>query len=73
MNIISSKRVKIRKAHNCWGCTKIFTPPKEMDVVICADNGRIYNVYWCDNCQKILNEDPFSGEEYTYGELLGNI
>ena len=70
MKVISSKRIKIRKAHNCWGCTEIFTPPAEMNVVICTDNGKIYNVYWCDDCQKKL--DGFS-EGYAYGELLGKV
>jgi len=74
MNAISSKRVKIRKAHNCWGCTEIFTPPTEMGVVNCTDNGKIYSVYWCDSCQRILDDDPFAaGDEYEYGELLRNI
>jgi len=73
MKVISSKRVKIRKAHNCWGCTEISTPPRGMNVVVCSDNGKIYSVYWCDDCQKKLDEDPFSEEEYTYGELIGNI
>ena len=72
MNIISGKRVKIRKAHNCWGCTEIFTPPTEMNVVVCADDGKIYNVYWCDRCQKILDKEH-SDEEYCYGELVGNF
>jgi len=74
MNAISSKMVRIRKAHNCWGCTKILTPPAEMGVVTCSDNGKIYNVYWCDRCQKILDGDPFcAGDEFEYGELLRNI
>jgi len=70
MKVISSKRVTIRKAHNCWGCTEIFTPPKEMNVVTCADRGKIYSVYWCDRCQKILEDAPFSDETPAYGELI---
>lgn len=73
MNTVSYKRVAIRKAHNCWGCTEIFTPPGEMNVVTCTDNGTIYDIYWCDKCQKILDDNPFSDKEYAYGELVGNF
>ena len=63
--VVSGKMVQIKKPHNCWGCTEMFVPPEKMEVVTCTDNGKIYDVYWCEKCQGLLETD----EEYCYGDL----
>ncbi len=73
MRVVSFKRVTIKKPRHCWGCTEVYNPPTKMNRVTCSDNGKIYNVYWCDSCQGILDKNPFSDEEYCYGELSGNL
>lgn len=69
-NYIASKKVKIRKSHHCWGCTKEYQPPYEMERVTQSDDSKIYSIYWCEDCQKILKENFYDGDTFTYGELV---
>ena len=74
MNVISSKKVKIRKPHNCWGCTTLYEPPAEMEVSVSVDGGTIMSAYWCESCQEIMdNMDSFDLQDgFDYGELRAN-
>lgn len=73
MNIISSNKVKTRKAHNCWGCTTLFPVGSDMQLVKCEDNGKAYSVYWCNDCQSILEKDYYPDDIFCYGELKENM
>ena len=74
MEVISQEKVKIRKSHNCWGCTNVFEPPAEMERVTSVDGGSIGSVYWCDTCQRILDDmDIYDKQDgFAYGELKEN-
>lgn len=64
---ISDKLVKIRKPHNCWGCTELFPIGTNMVCVTSRDMGDIQSGYWCDKCLKI----PKDGETcFLYGEFI---
>ncbi len=69
MDIVSSQKVKIRKQHNCWGCTKLFMPKTELQLVKCSEDGRIYSVYWCEFCQSVLTKRFEYYDTFAYGEL----
>ena len=73
--ILSERKVKIRKPHNCWGCTKEFHPPAKMQVVTSVDNcdKSFSTIYWCKKCQDRYAEMDYEGiVELYYGELLQN-
>lgn len=71
MDVIEFKTVKIRKPHNCWGCTKLVEPPAEMELTTTIDGGEINHAYWCKPCQEYSNSLSQSdlADGFTYGEL----
>jgi len=68
MEVIKTKKVKIRKNHNCWGCTKKLERGSEVDITVTAESGRISTAYWCNVCAEIAQEVD-DGEGFFYGEL----
>ena len=69
MNLISEKKVKVRKAHNCWGCTKLFPIKSDMQVVKYSEEGHVYSVYWCKFCQSVLTKRFEHDDTFAYSEL----
>ncbi len=71
MEVISSKQVKIRKPHNCWGCTTLVEPPTRMEVSVSVDGGKIMSAYWCDLCQDKMDKmDSYDRQDgFCYGVL----
>ena len=63
--IISSKLLKTRKAHQCWGCTKEF-PTGSMLWCCVSKDGEIIRTYWCETCQNVEYdpEDFIDGIEF---------
>lgn len=67
---LDGKIIRTRKEHQCFACHKIFTAGTKM---LCGShaNDKPYSLYWCLNCQIIMNE--FDGEmvndewEYEWG------
>lgn len=72
MNTVSVKKVKIRKAHNCWGCARSFPAGTEMEVQTQAEH-TIYSTYWCDCCIEYMGQDQSLYDDgIEYGGLLNN-
>ncbi len=68
MSYISSKRVKTRKEHYCFGCGKVFPKGTEMESHTDADGGSIYTTYLCDKCIEYLERNK-DIDEFCFGEL----
>ena len=75
MEYISSKYVKIRKPHKCWGCRREFSKGEILHRVTSSDMGKISSIYWCDICNKIISQMDHSDTEdgFMYGEIIDNI
>jgi len=71
MELIFNGKVKTRKIHNCWGCTKEYPIGTMMSKTTTIDSGKIVHSYWCDICDKFWGTlDMYEQSEgYTYGEL----
>ena len=75
LSIISEQKVKTRKPHHCWGCTKEYPIGTEMERVTSVDGGEITSVYWCNTCNDFLRTDKeardncFCGDWFGYGDL----
>jgi hypothetical protein len=69
---ISSKAVKTRKPHKCWGCTKEIPIGTEVARSTSVDGDRISSVYWCNTCVKYMDEhlDSWDMQDgFEYGVL----
>jgi len=71
MQNLKTKQVKIRKPHKCWGCMQLFPIGTEMEYNASTDGGEICSSYWCESCQKLLNEVDWTDFEdgIGFGEL----
>jgi len=71
MRVISFKKVKTRKSHQCWGCTKEIPIGIEVDRTINIDGNSIGTAYWCPQCAvlwgKLSMEDQ--SDVFTFGEF----
>ena len=72
MDVISSKKVKTRKEHRCWGCMRKFPAGVEMQAVTSADAGTVSTSYWCADCENFLDTLPACEKEdgFMFGDLL---
>jgi len=68
MNFINRKKVKTRKPHYCTGCMDII-PSGSMVIRDTLVDGEIYSVYFCDICEKVLEEYGNDIEEFSEGDL----
>ena len=68
---ISTKTVKTRKEHYCFGCQRDFPAGTEMSRTTCVDMGRIFSTYECDVCQEVVmgwdDSDRYDG--YCEGDV----
>ncbi len=71
MNIISEKKVKTRKPHNCWGCKQQIPIGTLTQTVTSIDGASMSTVYWCDKCQAFMDTlDSYDMQDgFDYGEL----
>lgn len=69
MDIISSKIVKTRKDHYCFGCARKILKGNKMQRVKSVDMGSVSTAYWCDVCQKYWNKYMYYDDEIGYGDL----
>lgn len=69
MGIISSKTVKTRKEHHCFGCGRKMPKGTEMEAITFTDGGIIDTERWCNVCMDYWNEHKQFGDEIGYGEL----
>ena len=61
MSIISTKKVKTRKEHVCWGCARKMPKGTLMTVVVAVEGSKPDRSYWCAVCteygDKYFDED----------------
>lgn len=58
MSFISTAKVKIRKPHKCWGCTRTSPTGTVMERNTYAESDRISSSYWCTDCQEYITNNP---------------
>lgn len=68
--VISSKIVKIRVPHRCWGCAIKFEKGDKMEVVTYVDDGRISSYYWCEICSEFWKKHL---QDYCDGIYQGDL
>jgi len=51
---LSSKIVKTRKPHECFACRRKFEAGTIMECGNNVDGGKVYSLYACSTCQKIM-------------------
>lgn len=65
---------KTRKSHKCAGCMRIFEPPQMMTLCVSAQEGTVYNDYFCSTCQLIRSNRSHNCRdgffEFGEGDLL---
>ena len=67
MDILENKKVKTRKDHLCFACHRKFPKGTEMSRQVNVSYGEIYQVYWCETCDEILQNHS----DYVYDEQEG--
>lgn len=72
MHYLRWKKVKTRKEHFCWGCARKFPIGSRLESGVSVYERKLYSVYWCETCQKILNENYDSDDTFGFGELGKN-
>jgi hypothetical protein len=73
MENISEKYVKTRKEHQCIGCLRIFPKGSELRASVNTDEGRIYTVYICNDCDEhVLKNEEWYRDGFMEGELLND-
>ena len=65
--LISSKIVKTRKPHFCFGCAREFPKETKMQYNTVKDD-EIFNTYICPTCLEVINNMEY-GDEFCYGDL----
>lgn len=54
--IIKDKEVRIRKPQKCFACLRRFDPGTILSTQTIANDGRIYTIYLCKDCDILLSE-----------------
>lgn len=68
-SVLSTKWVKTRKPHRCFGCEREFPAGSEMRFDVCIDDG-LFNCYLCETCTEVMQElGNTIGFEFCYGDL----
>ena len=65
--VISTKVVKTRKPHVCFGCGREFPAGTEMRKDFVVDV-KAFSCYLCETCEKITYKMDYD-DEFGYGEL----
>jgi len=68
MERISNKSVTIRKPRKCFGCCRQIKKGDRAYVQTNSDDGRIYSLTLCSDCQKKVEEMRYD-DEFSEGEL----
>jgi hypothetical protein len=72
-DVLLNKIVKTRKEHSCWGCKRKFPKGTMMNLIKNAGEGIVFNSYWCEICDKYLQDNPdilMEGDGICEGDLL---
>ena len=57
-NIIDRRIVKTRKPHRCFGCHSTIPASANAERSTNVDDGRIYNIYLCEDCMEFSKTLP---------------
>jgi hypothetical protein len=63
---ISEKNIKTRKKHQCFGCLDTYPAGENMRRHVCTDNGKIYSLYFCEECNEIIANNADYFEDFLY-------
>lgn len=55
--IIWSRRVKVRKAHQCQACGEVIEVGTTVAATCNADEGTLATSYWCDVCVRFMTSE----------------
>lgn len=66
--ILSSRSVKTRTAHICFGCAREFPARAEMQREGIADNNTVFTAYLCKSCCVVQDNSDY-GDGFGFGEL----
>lgn len=66
--VISSKKVKTRAEHICFGCARSFPKGSIMHREGIADGGTVWTSYLCETCKAITSGMCY-GDEFGYADL----
>ena len=66
--VITSKYVKTRKAHKCFGCAREFPKGSILKREVVKD-GDIFVCYICPDCEDYMDSPDYTGEEFCFGDL----
>lgn len=71
MNVLSSKKVKTRKQHSCWGCCRPIPSGKKINRVTTKDGDTLVTAYWCPFCEQKIAKMSYRDidEGFVEGEL----
>lgn len=73
--ISHKSNVKSRKEHKCFGCYVVMPKGTVTDVAVCVEDGKIYSVRLCKECEEISSkvlDDWYQGDlgEYRREEQI---
>lgn len=71
MEHLTSKFVKTRKPHECWGCGLLFPAGTTMKYIVTVDQGEFGSSYWCDDCREYVQSlDYYETQDgFAFGEI----
>jgi hypothetical protein len=71
--LLSSKLVKTKREHICFGCGRKFDKDTNMIRSSFADNGTAFTTYLCQSCEKYCHDNFDYGDEFSFGELKDGV
>ncbi len=73
--VLSSKMVKTRKPHRCFGCTRQVPVGTHILRVVSVDQGEASSAYWCSVCDRAVSNELAAGGEACFmeGEFMESI
>jgi len=70
MTILTSKTVKARKPHHCYGCAREMPAGTTMQVCSGFDEGHAFRDYWCPVCDEYCKlHITCNDDEISYGDV----
>lgn len=72
MDMLSDKKVKLRKPCRCFGCGRSFAKGQTIRKTVTVDSGDINTAAWCEVCTAYWNKFMGYGDTVDFGELKEN-
>ena len=68
--VISTRNVKTRKEHNCFGCAIKYPRSTRMTIVNWLDGSQLTSYYWCEICDSFWQKYMTHEDEIGEGDLI---